>query len=29
MWDNGDPANDQTLIAFGDTFGDCSAPDQQ
>jgi Domain of unknown function (DUF4185) len=25
MWDNGDPVNDQVLIAFGDTFGYCSA----
>ena len=29
MWDNGDPTNDQTLLAFGDTFGDCSIPGQQ
>ena len=29
MWDNGDPNNDQTLLAFGDTFGDCSIPGQQ
>jgi len=24
MWDNGDPFNDQVLIAFGDTFGYCA-----
>lgn len=30
MWDNGQTgANDQILIAFGDTFGDCSVPGQQ
>ena len=30
MWDNGQTgANHQVLIAFGDTFGDCSVPDQQ
>ncbi len=29
MWDNGDPINDQTLLAFGDTFGDCGIPGQQ
>jgi hypothetical protein len=29
MWDNGDPANDQVLIAFGDTYGFCSVPGQQ
>ncbi|MBS1695473.1 MAG: DUF4185 domain-containing protein [Actinobacteria bacterium] len=30
MWDNGQTgANKQVLIAFGDTFGDCSTPDQQ
>jgi hypothetical protein len=29
IWDNGDPNNHQSLIAFGDTFGDCSTPDQQ
>ena len=29
MWDNGDPDNDQTLLAFGDTFGDCSIRGQQ
>ena len=29
MWDNGDPNNDQTLLAFGDTFGDCSIRGQQ
>jgi D-arabinan endo alpha-(1,5)-arabinofuranosidase len=30
MWDNGQTgANKQVLIAFGDTFGDCTAPDQQ
>jgi hypothetical protein len=28
LWDNGDPENRQVLIAFGDTFGDCSAADQ-
>jgi Domain of unknown function (DUF4185) len=29
VWDNGNPSNDQTLIAFGDTYGDCSVPGQQ
>ena len=30
MWDNGQTgANDQVLIAFGDTFGDCSVSGQQ
>jgi hypothetical protein len=30
MWDNGQTgARKQVLIAFGDTFGDCSTPDQQ
>jgi hypothetical protein len=30
IWDNGQSgANDQVLMAFGDTFGDCSAPGQQ
>lgn len=30
MWDNGQTgANNQVLIAFGDTFGDCTTPDQQ
>lgn len=30
VWDNGQTgANNQVLIAFGDTFGDCSAPDQE
>jgi hypothetical protein len=30
MWDNGQTGeNDQVLIAFGDTFGDCSVPGQQ
>lgn len=29
MWDNGDPANDQVLIAFGDTYGYCSVKHQQ
>jgi len=28
MWDNGDPGNDQVLIAFGDTFGYCSVRGQ-
>ncbi|MCW2649708.1 MAG: hypothetical protein JWR32_684 [Mycobacterium sp.] len=28
MWDNGDPFNDQVLIAFGDTFGYCSVRGQ-
>ncbi len=30
MWDNGQTgANDQVLMAFGDTFGDCSVASQQ
>lgn len=29
MWDNGDPANRQVLMAFGDTFGYCSLPRRQ
>jgi Domain of unknown function (DUF4185) len=29
MWDNGDPGNDQVLMAFGDTSGYCSIPDHQ
>ena len=29
MWDNGDPSNDQVLIAFGDTFGNLNVPGQQ
>ena len=30
MWDNGQTgANNQVLIAFGDTFGDCSVTDQE
>ncbi len=30
MWDNGAQGEDrQVLMAFGDTFGDCSLPDQQ
>ncbi|MDT5092931.1 MAG: hypothetical protein QOH60_2294 [Mycobacterium sp.] len=29
MWDNGDPANNQVLIAFGDTSGYCNIPGQQ
>ncbi|HVQ99329.1 MAG TPA: DUF4185 domain-containing protein, partial [Mycobacterium sp.] len=28
-WDNGDPANPQILMAFGDTFGYCSVHGQQ
>ncbi len=28
-WDNGDPANHQVLMAFGDTFGYCSVHGQQ
>jgi len=28
MWDNGDPFDDQVLIAFGDTFGYCGVPGQ-
>ncbi|GAA1432631.1 DUF4185 domain-containing protein [Mycobacterium cookii] len=29
VWDNGNPSNDQVLLAFGDTYGDCSVPGQQ
>jgi hypothetical protein len=29
MWDNGDPANHQVLMAFGDTYGYCGARGQQ
>jgi Domain of unknown function (DUF4185) len=29
MWDNGDPADDQVLMAFGDTSGYCSIPGHQ
>jgi Domain of unknown function (DUF4185) len=30
MWDNGQTgANNQVLIAFGDTFGNCDVPDQE
>ena len=29
MWDNGDPANRQVLMAFGDTYGYCSVKGQQ
>src|SRR5947209_3818568 len=30
LWDNGQTGpNDQVLMAFGDTFGDCSVPSQQ
>lgn len=30
VWDNGQTgANNQVLIAFGDTFGNCSVPDQE
>ena len=29
MWDNGDPANDQVLMAFGDTKGYCQIPGKQ
>ena len=29
MWDNGDPANKQVLMAFGDTNGYCSVPGKQ
>jgi hypothetical protein len=29
MWDNGDPANNQVLIAFGDTYGYCGVRGQQ
>lgn len=29
LWDNGDPANRQVLMAFGDTFGYCRVEGQQ
>ncbi|MUM05826.1 MULTISPECIES: DUF4185 domain-containing protein [unclassified Mycolicibacterium] len=29
MWDNGDPANNQVLMMFGDTYGNCSASNLQ
>ncbi|BBZ74775.1 hypothetical protein MANY_01120 [Mycolicibacterium anyangense] len=29
MWDNGDPANQQVLMAFGDTNGYCQIPGKQ
>ena len=29
MWDNGNPANRQVLMAFGDTYGYCSVRGQQ
>jgi hypothetical protein len=29
MWDNGDPASHQVLMAFGDTSGYCSVPGHQ
>jgi hypothetical protein len=29
MWDNGDPANNQVLMAFGDTIGYCSVRGKQ
>ena len=29
MWDNGDPVNNQVLMAFGDTNGYCSVPGKQ
>ena len=29
MWDNGDQANHQVLMAFGDTMGDCDIPGNQ
>ncbi|RWA15481.1 hypothetical protein MBRU_10550 [Mycolicibacterium brumae DSM 44177] len=29
MWDNGDPGNNQVLMAFGDTFGYCGVSGQQ
>jgi D-arabinan endo alpha-(1,5)-arabinofuranosidase len=29
IWDNGDPANRQALMAFGDTFGYCKVHGQQ
>lgn len=29
MWDNGDVANPETLMVFGDTMGDCTVPGNQ
>jgi Domain of unknown function (DUF4185) len=29
MWDNGDPASDQVLMAFGDTYGYCGVQGSQ
>lgn len=29
MWDNGDPSNNQVLMAFGDTNGYCDVPGKQ
>ncbi|HEX5143180.1 MAG TPA: DUF4185 domain-containing protein [Mycobacterium sp.] len=29
MWDNGDPANNQVLMAFGDTYGYCGVEKHQ
>ncbi|ORW80114.1 DUF4185 domain-containing protein [Mycobacterium riyadhense] len=29
LWDNGDPANRQTLMIFGDTFGYCAVHEHQ
>ena len=29
MWDNGDPGNNQVLMAFGDTYGYCGVRGQQ
>ncbi|MEK0552183.1 DUF4185 domain-containing protein [Mycobacterium ulcerans] len=29
LWDNGDPANHQVLMAFGDTFGYCAVREHQ
>lgn len=29
MWDNGDSADPKTLLAFGDTMGDCTVPGNQ
>ncbi len=29
MWDNGDPGNNQVLMAFGDTNGYCSVRGKQ
>ncbi|MGB8406126.1 MAG: DUF4185 domain-containing protein [Mycobacterium sp.] len=29
MWDNGDPANHQVLMMFGDTYGNCNAANLQ